>query len=53
MKKAEPTNPNPSPPKEKEKVDKVDPAVERGERMETGKTIARGGKKKGPVPGAE
>jgi len=29
-----------------------DPAVERGERLDTGKTIARGGKEKGSVPGA-
>ncbi len=30
-----------------------DPAVERGERIHTGKQIARGGKSKGKVPGAE
>jgi hypothetical protein len=29
-----------------------DPAVERGERIDTGKTIARGGKTDGHVPGA-
>ena len=29
------------------------PAQERGERLDTGKTIARGGKDDGPVPGAE
>jgi hypothetical protein len=29
-----------------------DPAVERGERIDTGKTIARGGKESGHVPGA-
>jgi hypothetical protein len=29
------------------------PAEERGERLDTGKTIARGGKQAGPVPGAE
>jgi hypothetical protein len=29
-----------------------DPAVERGERIDTGKTIARGGKEAGRVPGA-
>jgi hypothetical protein len=29
-----------------------DPAVERGERIDTGKDIARGGKEKGKVPGA-
>jgi hypothetical protein len=29
-----------------------DPAVERGERIDTGKTIARGGKETGHVPGA-
>jgi len=31
----------------------ADPAVERGERIDTGKTIARGGKTHGEVPGAE
>jgi len=30
----------------------LDPAVERGERIATGKHIARGGKDTGPVPGA-
>jgi hypothetical protein len=29
------------------------PAEERGERIDTGKTIARGGKTEGTVPGAE
>jgi hypothetical protein len=29
------------------------PAQERGERIDTGKSIARGGKDEGPVPGAE
>lgn len=29
------------------------PAEERGERLDTGKTIARGGKDGGTVPGAE
>ena len=29
-----------------------DPAVERGERIQTGKAIARGGKESGHVPGA-
>jgi hypothetical protein len=29
-----------------------EPAVERGERIDTGKTIARGGKTTGHVPGA-
>ena len=29
------------------------PAEERGERLDTGKTIARGGKQGGCVPGAE
>ena len=37
--------PAPTPPPE-------DPAVERGERIETGKNIARGGKTTGNVPGA-
>lgn len=31
---------------------KHDPAAERGERNDTGKTIQRGGKSKGKVPGA-
>jgi len=30
-----------------------DPAAERGERIDTGKQIARGGKEDGAVPGAE
>lgn len=30
-----------------------DPAVERGERIQTGKQIARSGKDQGRVPGAE
>lgn len=29
------------------------PAEERGERIDTGKSIARGGREKGEVPGAE
>jgi hypothetical protein len=29
------------------------PAQERGERLDTGKSIARGGQDEGPVPGAE
>lgn len=29
------------------------PAEERGERLDSGKAIARGGKTEGPVPGAE
>jgi hypothetical protein len=29
-----------------------DPNIERGERLDSGKTIARGGKDDGPVPGA-
>lgn len=32
---------------------KPTPAEERGERLDTGKAIARGGKESGPVPGAE
>jgi hypothetical protein len=31
----------------------AEPAAERGERIDTGKTIARGGKTGGTVPGAE
>ena len=29
-----------------------DASIERGERLDSGKTIARGGKETGPVPGA-
>jgi hypothetical protein len=35
-----------------EQAPETDPAAERGERIETGKTIARGGKTTGHVPGA-
>jgi hypothetical protein len=45
----------PSIPHEKGKADhplEEDPAVERGERIDTGKTIHRGGKSAGHVPGA-
>ncbi len=38
-------------PSETEKTER-DPAVERGERLQSGKDIARGGKERGPVPGA-
>jgi hypothetical protein len=31
----------------------LQPAEERGERLETGKSIARGGRAEGDVPGAE
>jgi hypothetical protein len=34
------------------KEEKTQPAEERGERLETGKAIARGGKKTEKVPGA-
>jgi len=40
-----------APPKADHPVER-DPAVEWGERIATGKDIARGGKKKGFVPGA-
>ena len=36
-----------------QKETEKDPAVERGERIDTGKRIARGGKEEGAVPGAE
>jgi hypothetical protein len=42
-------------PQDKGKADhslEEDPAVERGERIDTGKTIHRGGKNAGYVPGA-
>ena len=35
------------------KTSSQDPAVERGERIQVGKEIARGGKEAGKVPGAE
>ncbi len=35
-----------------EATEATTPAEERGERMETGRQIARGGKQDGPVPGA-
>lgn len=35
-----------------EKEDETQPEQERGERIATGKAIARGGKEKGHVPGA-
>lgn len=41
----------PSDPAAREKIEN-DPAVERGERIATGKQIARGGKATGDVPGA-
>jgi len=34
-------------------ADEMKPAEEWGERLDTGKRIARGGKDHGPVPGAE
>jgi hypothetical protein len=46
--KPNPPAPNPGPAEQ----DATTPAEERGERLETGRTIARGGKQKGDVPGA-
>jgi hypothetical protein len=50
------TNPNrPNPPAPNPtwtQEDTTTPAEERGERVETGRHIARGGKEEGPVPGA-
>ena len=50
------TNPNrpnpPAPNPESTEQDATTPAEERGERLETGRQIARGGKQEGPVPGA-
>jgi len=40
------------PGRDPEPAPEKDPAAERGERIDTGKTIARGGKESGPVPGA-
>ncbi|QVL30556.1 hypothetical protein KIH39_17065 [Telmatocola sphagniphila] len=50
-KKSQPSN-DPHRVSETNKED-LNPAEERGERLDTGKTIARGGKHDGPVPGAE
>lgn len=51
-----PSNPNkpdpPAPDPKPAEQDAATPAEERGERLETGRTIARGGKQSGPVPGA-
>jgi hypothetical protein len=50
------TNPNtpdpPAPNPEPAEQDATTPAEERGERIETGRTIARGGQREGTVPGA-
>ena len=49
-----PDEPQPAPRPDRDADErKPTPAEERGERIETGKTIARGGKQDGPVPGAE
>lgn len=47
-----PQQPDPAPRKGVDEQDTT-PAEERGERIDTGKTIARGGKEGGHVPGAE
>jgi hypothetical protein len=44
----DPPAPNPAPTEQ----DATTPAEERGERLETGRQIARGGKQDGSVPGA-
>lgn len=58
----QPTNdPKPPPPNPSEespeqpgtKPPETTPAEERGERIDTGRTIARGGKSEGEVPGGE
>lgn len=41
-----------APPRGKAQTPETTPAEERGERLETGKAIARGGKTTGHVPGA-
>ena len=46
--KPNPPAPNPTPTEQ----DATTPAEERGERIETGRTIARGGRQEGTVPGA-
>jgi hypothetical protein len=48
-----PTPPNPPAPNpEPTQQEATTPAEERGERIETGRDIARGGKQSGSVPGA-
>jgi hypothetical protein len=47
-----PPGPDQPPPRAKQSAPATEPAVERGERIETGKTIARGGASAGHVPGA-
>lgn len=50
---ANPNPPDPPAPKpEPTEQDATTPAEERGERVETGRQIARGGKTHGDVPGA-
>lgn len=54
----QPTDGKPNPPAEPKhppgtRKPETQPAEERGERLDTGKTIARGGKEDGDVPGAE
>jgi hypothetical protein len=50
---ANPTRPNPPAPNPTPtEQDATTPAEERGERLETGRQIARGGKPEGQVPGA-
>jgi len=54
-KRGEKKRPRPDAPREGDTTDhptEEEPAVERGERIDTGKTIARGGKETGHVPGA-
>jgi hypothetical protein len=48
LNKPNPPAPNPAPAEQ----DATTPAEEWGERIETGRTIARGGKQGGDVPGA-
>jgi hypothetical protein len=50
--KRRPLTPPKTPPSGQDHPLEEDPAVERGERIDTGKTIARGGKERGHVPGA-
>jgi hypothetical protein len=42
----------PAPDRMPTKQDTTTPAEERGERIDRGRDIARGGKREGPVPGA-
>ena len=52
MKQRESEDQDQANPRTKSEREDLQPAEERGERLDTGRTIARGGKDEGPVPGA-